>query len=199
MNLGKSGIITLLPYILQSKKVLILTPAIPITNQIAESFLGSSGELQKCFLYKTIPYFRTDMDIDTFRDKVVENGSVIRSSADVPGMELSNLVIVNAQKFGGQSNSSLFSRNEEVVANVRTSFGHFDIIIVDEAHHYPAPTWQAIMDNFRNKQIVFLTATPIRSNGEDLFSPRETTYEIRKADIEGINYLVASSIKIACT
>ena len=36
----------------------------------------------------------------------------------------------------------------------------FDTVIVDEAHHYPAETWKKIIDHFKQRKKVFLTATP---------------------------------------
>jgi len=38
----------------------------------------------------------------------------------------------------------------------------FDLLIVDEAHHTPAPTWNAILGHFRAAKAVLLTATPRR-------------------------------------
>jgi len=41
-----------------------------------------------------------------------------------------------------------------------------DIIICDEAHHSPAPTYKRIYDNFSKAKLIGLTATPIRTAGE---------------------------------
>lgn len=48
---GKSGMIVLLPYCLESKKVLILTPSSIISNQLAEAF-GNQFDNKNCFLNK---------------------------------------------------------------------------------------------------------------------------------------------------
>jgi hypothetical protein len=40
---------------------------------------------------------------------ITETPKVIKSTSDVNGMEEHNLVIANAQKFGGKSNTSLLS------------------------------------------------------------------------------------------
>lgn len=42
----------------------------------------------------------------------------------------------------------------------------FDLVIVDEAHHAPAPTWRAILDHFDEARKVLLTATPRRRDGK---------------------------------
>ncbi len=45
----------------------------------------------------------------------------------------------------------------------------FSMVIVDEAHHLPADQWEAIVRKFReHAKIVFLTATPIRTNGDEI-------------------------------
>jgi superfamily II DNA or RNA helicase len=55
----------------------------------------------------------------------------------------------------------------------------FDLLIVDEAHHFPSSFWECIVDFAKkyckvgylvvtpcNIQVLFLTATPYRSDGE---------------------------------
>ena len=36
---------------------------------------------------------------------------------------------------------------------------NYDVVIVDEAHHYPAPTWKLLVDHLGNSKRLFLTAT----------------------------------------
>ena len=41
----------------------------------------------------------------------------------------------------------------------------FSMVIVDEAHHVPAPQWREIIDKFqKHAKIVFFTATPERAD-----------------------------------
>jgi len=42
---------------------------------------------------------------------------------------------------------------------------HFDVVIIDEFHHAAAPTYTALLDRLRPKQLLGLTATPERSDG----------------------------------
>ncbi|WBQ04413.1 DEAD/DEAH box helicase [Kribbella sp. CA-293567] len=44
----------------------------------------------------------------------------------------------------------------------------FDLVIVDEAHHSPAPTWRAILDHFGDSAALLLTATPRRRDRQQL-------------------------------
>ena len=45
----------------------------------------------------------------------------------------------------------------------------FSVVIVDEAHHLPATQWQRIIDKFsKHAKVVFFTATPFRSDGQEI-------------------------------
>ena len=44
----------------------------------------------------------------------------------------------------------------------------FDIIIVDEAHHVPATTYKKVVEHFKSKLLIGLTATPFRTDSQDV-------------------------------
>lgn len=46
----------------------------------------------------------------------------------------------------------------------------FDYIVVDEFHHAAAPTYRRVIDHFRPKFLLALTATPERTDGGDLLA-----------------------------
>ncbi len=57
----------------------------------------------------------------------------------------------------------------------------FDYILIDEAHHVGAETYQRIIDHFTPKFLLGMTATPDRSDGYDIYSlfDHNIAYEIR--------------------
>lgn len=57
----------------------------------------------------------------------------------------------------------------------------FDLIIIDEAHHAPAPTWRAILDHFSGAKSVLLTATPRRRDGQRIPGTHIYHYPLRQA------------------
>jgi superfamily II DNA or RNA helicase len=61
----------------------------------------------------------------------------------------------------------------------------FDLVIVDEAHHAPAPTWKAILDHFEGARKVLLTATPRRSDGKRVPGEMIFHYPLRAAMGDG--------------
>lgn len=62
----------------------------------------------------------------------------------------------------------------------------FDLIVVDEAHHAPAPTWRAILTHFSSPRAVLLTATPQRRDGQRLPGIHVYHYPLRQALRDGI-------------
>ena len=62
----------------------------------------------------------------------------------------------------------------------------FDLVIVDEAHHLGAPTWQAILDYFKGVRSILLTATPFRRDQKRIPSRLAYHYPLRNAISEGI-------------
>ncbi|MBI5707464.1 MAG: DUF3427 domain-containing protein [Armatimonadetes bacterium] len=63
---------------------------------------------------------------------------------------------------------------------VEISQSQFDVIVIDEFHHAEAPTYLRLLDHFRPKQLVGLTATPERADGRNVIERFGTpTYELR--------------------
>ncbi len=68
----------------------------------------------------------------------------------------------------------------------------FDYIIVDEAHHAGAATYQKILNYFKPKFLLGMTATPERTDGYDIFKAFDynIAYEIRLNQALAENMLV---------
>lgn len=74
----------------------------------------------------------------------------------------------------GSIQSLASKRLEEISAT------HFDVIIVDEFHHAEAQTYVRLLEHFRPKQLIGLTATPERSDGRNVIERfGAPTYELR--------------------
>lgn len=137
---GKSGIAVLASFVLNAKKVLVITPSITITKQLYDDFCDS----EEMFLVK-----RGIIEKENALEFTPRGVEVCKAS-DFPKSLHYSLVVANAQKFGTTSCIS--------IKKIRTDC--FDLVIVDEAHHYPADTWRTIVDHFPNSRRLFLTATP---------------------------------------
>lgn len=62
----------------------------------------------------------------------------------------------------------------------------FQLVLVDEAHHEPASTWNAILDSLPYARRVLFTATPYRSDRKEIRGSYIYTYPTRRAFQEGI-------------
>lgn len=58
--------------------------------------------------------------------------------------------------------------------------GLFRMALVDEAHHVPAKTWSALLDALPGTHRALVTATPVRSDGQEI--PAELVYSYALAD-----------------
>ena len=71
----------------------------------------------------------------------------------------------------------------------------FDMIIVDEAHHSAAASWQKVIDRFPNAKVIHMTATPFRSDRQEIDGELVFRYPFRSATLKGyIKRLKASYV-----
>ena len=155
---GKTGVAVLASYALDARRVLVITPSIIISRQINEAY-------ENFLLNKRVVTSADDMQC------VIPSKAVIMKSSEIRNGMQSTLMIVNAHKIGRQSNVRI-----EDILNDR-----YDLVIVDEAHHYPAPTWQLLVDHFYNSRRLFLTATPAH-HGQPILSILPPCYELKKSE-----------------
>ena len=70
------------------------------------------------------------------------------------------------------------------LANLQLPADYYDYIVIDEVHHAAASSYRKIIDHFRPKVLLGLTATPERMDGEDITQDFDGTIsaEIRLDD-----------------
>ena len=139
---GKTGVAVLAAFVLNASRVLVITPSVKISEQIYEAFCGS--EKRDCFLVERGIVRKEDENY--FR----ATGICITKAKEIRGHTQHPFMVVNAHKIGGASSVEIDSIQDT----------NYDLVIVDEAHHYPAPTWHLLVDHFPNSRRLFLTATP---------------------------------------
>lgn len=64
--------------------------------------------------------------------------------------------------------------------------GKFDLVLIDEAHHVPAQTWQQILINMKDSNHLLFTATPFRMDRKELKGEILYTYPLSMAYRDGI-------------
>lgn len=161
---GKTGVAVLASYALNASRVLVITPSLIISKQICaayEKFLIDYGVIKP-------------KDLQTARQNVIPQCALITKSRQIRNSMNAPVMVVNAHKIGGRSSIKL----DDVPSD------GYDLVIVDEAHHYPAPTWRMIVDRFYKSKRLFLTATP-EYKGDPILPEVLPCYELkRKVAIE---------------
>ena len=78
----------------------------------------------------------------------------------------------------------------------RWPIDHFRLVIVDEAHHVEANSWQETVNYFKGTKLLGVTATPSRTDGKSLSNTFEKiSYEIGLLELIEQGYLSPITIK----
>ncbi|KAH9245935.1 hypothetical protein BASA81_016575 [Batrachochytrium salamandrivorans] len=180
---GKSGVAVLLPYYMNHSRVLVVAPSPDLAEQFAAQFSG--------------PVLTTTSPIPARRDDAFffkANLDVANGSPSLQGTPANRRIILptHALALNADAAKRLFDRdllviNREKFQGPRTRLQveqfrtDYDLLIVDEAHHYPAATWKKIVDHFAHvpTKVLFLTATP---NEDRNTPPVAKIYELNFLD-----------------
>lgn len=159
---GKSAVIAISPYEVAKGKVLVLTPNLTLANQIEQDI--DIFENPTSNIYKKLGIFSEDFYTESEAYPLRLNDSV--SSNDIDEHQI---IIANYQQLNDVE--KWFKGKEEQV----------DLIIIDEAHHQKAKTYQEVIGFFPQAKILSLTATPFRSDGKPLDGKVVYTYHFSDA------------------
>lgn len=158
---GKTGVAVLLPYYMVNvTKVLVIAPFPALAKQLAHDFCGPTHGIpdrgEDAFVFKA--------GLDLLGDPNGRQHNLEVRASIVP----SGALALNAMMARQQLNNALLIINREKIQehtdlNIAEFPLDYDLLIVDEAHHYPAATWRRIVDYYQTTprtKILFLTATP---------------------------------------
>ena len=163
---GKTGVICSLPYwfgnvisnkqldIDLSQPILVITPGLDILKQMENDLVQASGD-DPCFLMKVGAIKNERRELRDILYLIKTIGSIqdvhkLRSCQE-------DIVLSNAQKW----------RDHDQKGDRRATWRDLDddlfsVIIVDEAHHLPAPQWQNIIDKSCQGDLFHGYALPYR-------------------------------------
>ena len=148
----------------QCEKVLILVPSAILRKQIFKKFL-SLGCLKQIGVINE--------DIQNPKVAFIESGIKDRNEA-LNLINSSNVIIATAQALNNFSN--------EVKSELANSCSH---LFIDEAHHVPAETWNAIKELFKEKTVLQFTATPFRRDNKRIDGDIFYNYPLGMAQDDG--------------
>ncbi len=161
---GKTAILILSAFVLMAKRVLVLTPSRLVRSQIKEEF----EELQ------------TLLDIGaltniTEKPKVYELKNKILTEEAWRGLENFDVVVAIPMSIS------------PAIDDIPTPpDGMFDLILIDEAHHSPATTWNGIIEAFPQAKKILFTATPFRRDKKEVKGKFIYNYAISDAYKDGV-------------
>lgn len=114
--------------------------------------------------------------------------------AELPGP---NVYEVEKRKSSREEWEEILAENDVIVAHPNSISPYYknlspipkeliDAVFIDEAHHEPAPTWQALNQYYSNAIRVFFTATPFRRDRKRMRAKLIYHYSIERALESGI-------------
>lgn len=145
-------------------RTLVIVPSDALRKQIAGKFI-TLGVLP---LATVVPH-----EIAGPRVAIIDSG--IKSVEEAKKLIESSNVLVALP-------ASLASSTTEVLQYLTSACSD---LIVDEAHHITAPTWQTIREQFEGKRILQFTATPFRRDGERIDGKIIFNYKLGDAQAAG--------------
>lgn len=162
---GKSGIASLAPFGIAEGRVLVVSPNLTIKEGLFETLDVTNR--QKCFWLKRNVLKEKDMVGGPF--------ACTLDTGNISICEKSHIVISNVHQFATNPDKWLkkFPQN------------FFDLIIVDEAHHSPASSWKKVVEHFKDAKIINMTATPFRSDNQEIDGELVYRYPFKKATFKG--------------
>ncbi|MBN9334565.1 DEAD/DEAH box helicase family protein [Devosia sp.] len=155
---GKTSVLLAAAFVLRAERVLIITPSRLVREQIAEEA-------------STLRTLRMAGAINTMDGpRVFSTSGRLTSAADWEALRNYDVVVGTIQSI---------SPEYEAIPEPPTDL--FDLVLVDEAHHSPARTWQGTLDHFLSAKRVLFTATPFRQDQREIKGRFIYTYDLRGA------------------
>ncbi|KHS94763.1 DEAD/DEAH box helicase family protein [Pectobacterium parvum] len=143
---GKSGLISIAPFGVAHKRVLIITPGL-----ITKDSIRKTQEVLADNFWVNFDIIFSAKDIPIVNEYLAELSDEHLAS--------SHIVYSNIQKITS-------SRGNGLIDRVSPDF--FDLIIIDEAHHAPAQSWRDTLHHFSNAKILHVTGTPYRGDNQEI-------------------------------
>ena len=161
---GKTAVLMMAPYVLRKSKVLIVTPSAMVRGQICDDFQG----------------LKTLKRIGVF-DSIVPNPVVYQAAHEYTDEHVDEYEkSINCADVVVATHHVAATISEHLIKST------FDYVIIDEAHHVPASTWEKILCNMSHADSLLVTATPFRLDGKEIKGDHVYSYPLSKAYRDGI-------------
>jgi DNA repair protein RadD len=182
---GKTGLAAILPLGVALGRVLVVAPNITIKEGLYDAM--DITNRPKCFWRKA---------------HIINNEQLLAGplactldSGNISVATKCHIVITNIQQ--------LATSIEKWLLQFLPDF--FDMIIIDEAHHSAAESWRKVLDRFPKAKVIHLTATPFRSDRQEIDGELVYRYSFRSATLKGYikrlkaSYVAPAEIELSFT
>ena len=179
---GKTGLAALLPFGLAEGRVIVIAPNLTIRKGLYDAM--DITNRQQCF-WRKARVLNKDQMMSGPMACTLETGNISVATK-------SHIVITNIQQLATNVDKWLTQFPDDF----------FDMIIVDEAHHSAAASWQKAIEHFPSAKVIHLTATPFRSDRQEIDGELVFRYSFRSATLKGYikrlkaSYVVPSEIEL---
>src|SRR3984893_1130926 len=179
---GKTGLAALLPLGLAEGRVIVIVPNLTIKTGLYDAM--DITNRQKCF-WRKAGVLGQDQMMSGPLACTLDSGNLSVATK-------SHLIITNVHQLATNVDKWLTQFPDDF----------FDMIIVDEAHHSAAASWQKVIDRFPKAKVILLTATPFRSDRQELDGELVFRYPFRNATLKGYikrlkaSYVAPSTIEL---
>ncbi len=162
---GKSGVAAILPFGIAKGRVLVIAPNLTIKEELCRTL--DITNRQQCFWWQR----------SVLEPQHMIHGPFVCTldTGNLSVCEKSHIVVTNIQQLG--------TNTDKWLPKLPRDF--FDLIIVDEAHHSAAASWQRVFERFRDAKVVNLTATPFRTDRQEIEGELIFRYPFKSATIKG--------------
>lgn len=180
---GKTGLAALLPLGIARGRVLVVAPNLTIKDGLYEAM--DITNRPKCFWRKAAVLADAQMVSGPFAC-TLDTGNVSVATK-------SHIVITNVQQLATNVDKWLNQFPD----------GFFDMIVIDEAHHSAADSWKKVIERFPNAKVIHMTATPFRSDRQEIDGTLVFRYPFRNATLKGYikrlraSYVAPSEIELS--
>lgn len=172
---GKTGLASILPFGIAEGRTLVIAPNLTIKNGLYEAM--DITNRPKCFWRKAGVLGNEEM--------VAGPLACTLDTGNITVATKSHFVITNIQQLATNVDKWL----------LQFSDNFFDMVIIDEAHHSAAESWKKVLERFPNAKVIHLTATPFRSDRQEIDGELVYRYSFRSATLKGyIKRLKASYV-----
>lgn len=161
---GKTDVAILLSYIQRAARVLVVVPSDSVRGQVAQRF-------ESLALLKSIRV----LDASIPSPKVKKLSTRLSTMEQWNELRAFDVVVTTPGSISPVLKGVLHPPDDL-----------FDLLLIDEAHHSPAKTWQAVLDAFPHAKRALFTATPFRRDRKQIKGTIVVNYSLRDARNDGV-------------